>query len=434
MYLIGLFNLMQQSVLKKYFIDDLPNSLILNIEFQKAISILEYHPRTSLDYRAKFAVALKENGFIALSNYLMQEINYDEFSIRANNEKKNRPAYKNKSSVNQPEGCQGGMTTLLGRLQQLKLEFSKTKKDNIAYVEKMKNRHIQEIDDLKDRHAKELLKLEQQNQKNLQLAQKEISELEHKIKLETDKEYAEKYYAEQKRIQEEQEKKDLEQKFLQSFGLSFVDSKHREVLFLILKKLGGKERLSEEDTIWLNTKGKEYFYKESEIYKTYHKIEAEYYADLFNKAQDSWNAVNACSHFRKAKLAQKAESLFGSILNKKFQNKRLKSAFFTTFGGVMRDLLKFQEGIKLAEQAHNLSPNDYRPCTLLGALHFEIYEYEQGQEWFDMAEELGAPEKNADAEIKAIYHKADKAGKEKLKTHLLGQDPIRYAWLDKYDW
>ncbi|WP_394261397.1 hypothetical protein [Moraxella boevrei] len=407
---------MQHSVLKKYFIDDLPSSMILKIEFEKSISILEYHPRTRLSYREKFTIALKENGFVALADYLMQEINYDEFSTRAKKEQENRPA---------------NIFVLEDKLKILKSKQINERQHYLSKIERVKHRHIKEINDLKSKQNLELTKLEQQNKSNLQSIQKEIDELQHKIRLETDKEYAEKYYAEQKRIQEEKEKKELEKKFINSFGLSFVDNSHRDMLFLILKKLSGKERLSEEDTIWLNTKGKKYFYKENEIYKTYHKIEAEYYVKLFNQNKDIWNAVNACSHFRKARLAQKAESLFGDILNKKFQNKRLKSAFFTTFGGVMRDLSKFHEGVKLAEQSYNLSPNDYRPCTLLGALYFEIGEYGKGQEWFNRAEELGAPEKNADAEIKAIYHKADKVGKEKIKAHLLSQDPIRYAWLNK---
>lgn len=410
---------MQRSALIKYFIDDLPNSITSKIEFEKAISILEYHPKTSLDYRKSFSISLKNQGFIALADYLMQEIDYFEFSTRAKKERENRPI---------------NIFVLEDQLNSLKSKQTNERQNHLSKIERAKQRHIKQINDLKNKQNLELTKLEQKNKSNLQSIQEEIDELQHKIKLETDKEYAEKYYAEQKRIQEEKEKEELEQKFLNSFSLSFLDNSHREILFLILKKLGNKERLSEENLIWLTSKGKGYFGKESEIYKTYHKIEAEYYENLFNQNQDIWNAVNACSHFRKAKLAQKAESLFGNILNKKFQNKRLKSAFFTTFGGVMRDLSKFQEGINLAEQAHNLSPNDYRPCTLLGALHFEICEYEQGHEWFDMAEELGAPEKNADAEIKAIYHKADETGKEKLKTYLLSQDPIRYAWLDKDDW
>lgn len=428
---------MKQSVLSKYLIDDLPNSITSKLEVQKAITILEYHPNTKLSYREKFAVALKNINFYALSDYLMQVIDYDEFFIRAQKEQENRPSYKTKSisQVEQETFCsnieQNNNSILTHKLELLKQKKSKKTKDTLIYVQNMKDRHIQETYDLKVKHALELNELNKKNKRELQVIQKEIDEVEHQIKLESDKEYAEKYYAEQKRIQEEKEKKELEQKFLKSFGISFVDTKHREVLFLILKKLSNKERLLAEETIWLTTIGKDYFYKESEVYKTYHKIEAEYYVKIFHETQDIWNVVNACSHFRKAKLANKAEILFKDILNKKIPNKRLKSAFFTTFGGVMRDLFKFQDGIELAKQAHNLSSRDYRPCTLLGALYFEINEYEEGQTWFYLAEELGAPQKNADAEIKAIYNKSDTIGKEKLKAYLLNQDPIRYAWLKR---
>ena len=120
-----------------------------------------------------------------------------------------------------------------------------------------------------------------------------------------------------------------------------------------------------------------------------------------------------------------------TILYDFIPNKKLKSAFLTTFGGVKRDLGHFQAGIEMAEKAHVLLPKEFRPCTLLGALYFEIREYTTGSEWFEKAEELGAPKHNTDAEIKAIYHKADKEKKKELKNYLLSLDTKRYAWLNK---
>lgn len=130
-------------------------------------------------------------------------------------------------------------------------------------------------------------------------------------------------------------------------------------------------------------------------------------------------------------MSREAEQLLSSIQQKVIPNKKLKSAFLTTFGGVKRDLGHFQAGIEMAEMAHVLLPKEFRPCTLLGALYFEIREYTTGSEWFEKAEELGAPKHNTDAEIKAIYHKADKEKKKELKNYLLSLDTKRYAWLNK---
>ena len=163
----------------------------------------------------------------------------------------------------------------------------------------------------------------------------------------------------------------------------------------------------------------------------YHRIEAQYQQQLFEKNKGIWHAVNASSHLRKADAAKEAEHFLSQISPRKIADKKKKSAFLTTFGGVKRDLGDFAAGVEMAKEAHTSLPKDYRPCTLLGALYFELKEYPTGTEWFTMAEKLGAPQQNADAEIKAVYAKADRAGKEKLRAYLLSLDTKRYAWLNK---
>jgi hypothetical protein len=58
---------------------------------------------------------------------------------------------------------------------------------------------------------------------------------------------------------------------------------------------------------------------------------------------------------------------------------KLKSALCTTHGGVKRDLKRYDEALGLGEQAHLFTPQDFRPCTLLGAVNMEIGHYDLGQ-------------------------------------------------------
>jgi hypothetical protein len=63
----------------------------------------------------------------------------------------------------------------------------------------------------------------------------------------------------------------------------------------------------------------------------------------------------------------------------------------------MRDLRRPSEAIQMGETAHSLMPRDYRPCTLLGAVHMEQREFERGHAWYEKARERGAPEESIDS-------------------------------------
>lgn len=52
----------------------------------------------------------------------------------------------------------------------------------------------------------------------------------------------------------------------------------------------------------------------------------------------------------------------------------------------MRDLRRLDEAKALASEAHQLTSSDYRPCTLLGAVHIELGELPTGHEWYAKAE------------------------------------------------
>lgn len=113
-----------------------------------------------------------------------------------------------------------------------------------------------------------------------------------------------------------------------------------------------------------------------------------------------------------------------------FKNVKLKSALCTTHGGVKRDLGRREEALALGEQAHRLTPKDFRPCTLLGAVNMEIGHHDLGQSWYEKAIERGYSEKAMDHDLRSIFMHAEETEKEKLKNYLLNLDHYRYSWVN----
>ncbi len=212
------------------------------------------------------------------------------------------------------------------------------------------------------------------------------------------------------------------------YDLSFFIEKHYFPKIMdILRRVDNGIRLSEEDVVWLTTEGRDYY--TVELREGYHWNEAEFYAGEFKKSKDPWSAVNASSHYRKCERAQVADSMLTAIGVTKLKNPRLKSALCTTHGGVKRDLRKFEDALSFGEQAHLLTPKDFRPCTLLGAVNIEIGNYDLGQAWYKKAIERGASEKSVDDDLRSIFMRAEKSKQEALRDHLLKIDPVRYSWV-----
>lgn len=112
----------------------------------------------------------------------------------------------------------------------------------------------------------------------------------------------------------------------------------------------------------------------------------------FRKTRDLWMAVNASSHYRKCDCARDAESLLDTIKIGQQKPPKLESALCTTRGGVMRDLRRWDEALQLGQKAHALAPKDYRPCTLLGALHMEMGNYQLSARSGTPRQSNGAPQ------------------------------------------
>ncbi|WP_407411918.1 hypothetical protein [Acinetobacter sp.] len=196
----------------------------------------------------------------------------------------------------------------------------------------------------------------------------------------------------------------------------------------ILNKLENEIRLSQDEAVWLNTVGEKFF--STKVRHKFHRLEANYYLQEYAKnAKNIWNAINASSQLRKCQESLEAEEFLEKISLNSIKDKKLLSAYFTTLGGVRRDLHKVKVAIDNASKAHNLTPDNYRPCTLLGAIYMETYQYTLGHEWYEKASERGATNQSINADLKSIISKMDKAKRNEMIEHLLSLDPHAYSWL-----
>lgn len=209
-----------------------------------------------------------------------------------------------------------------------------------------------------------------------------------------------------------------------TYQIDYFEWSDKRRLFGILRAVDGGARLSDDDVLWL--KRRDYF--SAALRRVFHQHEAAYYRNRFEKNADPWDAVNGSSHFRKADLAQEAISLVEKV--PAGGNEHLQSAVCTTRGGALRDLRKFEEAILSAEAGHRLEPTSFHPCTLLGALYYELNRHADGDAWFSKAMERGASRDSVDQELKSIFMRATGAQREAMKRHLLELNPELYEWVN----
>lgn len=219
------------------------------------------------------------------------------------------------------------------------------------------------------------------------------------------------------------------QALYKKYQISLTDESLRPRMTKLLQQIDTGNRLPNEEWMWLSTAAKKHF--TVELRNAYHRLEADFHADQYRRTQDPWNVINASKHYRKCAQPKTALELIDSVPHDRLKQPKVRSAIFTTHGGVMRDLGQRSVAIELGETAHALMPKDYRPCTLLGAVHMELQHFDKGHEWYEKARERGAPEQGIDSELRAIFQQLDSVGREAMKTFLLAEDSHRYQWLNE---
>lgn len=211
------------------------------------------------------------------------------------------------------------------------------------------------------------------------------------------------------------------------YGMDFIDQPLFARMMDILKRIDSGSRLTDDDYVWLTTVAKGHF--TDALQEAHHLHEAEFFADEYRRTQDPWSAINASSHYRKCKQTGAALQLLDSVPAHHLKDLKTKAAMCTTRGGVMRDMGRLDDARQLGERGHAFQPQDFRPCTLLGAVHMELGNFDEGRNWYVQAEERGASERTIDSELRGIFIRGDKAKREAMKAFLLAQDPNRYRWV-----
>lgn len=219
------------------------------------------------------------------------------------------------------------------------------------------------------------------------------------------------------------------QALYKKYAILQIDESLRPRMTELLERIDAGNRLSKEDMKWLKTTAKNRF--TAELRNAYHRLEANFHADQYCHTRDPWSVATASAHYRKCDLPTKALELIDSVPPDRLKSPKICSAMFTTRGGVMRDLGRRSEAIEMGEKAHALVPKDYRPCTLLGAVHMELRDFQQGHEWYEKARERGAPAQGIDSELRSIFLQLNSVGREAMKAFLLGNDPNQYRWLNE---
>lgn len=211
------------------------------------------------------------------------------------------------------------------------------------------------------------------------------------------------------------------------FYIGFVEPEHFPRVMSLLRQVSNRQRLRPEDVAWLSTEA-DYCWT-SKLQKAWHELEAEALSKAWEDNRDPWDAVNASGHWRKAGNPDMALLITEAALLKTGLKPKLRSALATTRGGAMRDLCRLGEAKTMGMEAHELSPADFRPCTLLGAVHIELGELDSGHKWYQRAEALGAERHSIDQELRALLVGLAPNESQRFRDFLLKQDPMRFSWV-----
>jgi hypothetical protein len=215
------------------------------------------------------------------------------------------------------------------------------------------------------------------------------------------------------------------------FGIGFIETEQYPRAMRLLKQVASGNRLASEDVAWLSTEAVDCW--TDALQQAWHRLEAEALTKAWEERSDPWDAVNASAHWRKADEPRQALEVTGAALAKAGRSPKPRSALLTTRGGAMRDAGRLTEARTLGLEAHELTPADFRPCTLLGAVSMGLGDLAAGREWYAKAEALGAERRAIDQDLRALLIRSEPDARDRIRNYLLEQDPERFAWLRNWN-
>lgn len=189
---------------------------------------------------------------------------------------------------------------------------------------------------------------------------------------------------------------------LETFFSELVKDKQKQKIYYILNKVRGKELLNDEEIVLL---------KESKNYKG---LGYNYFRH-YQLAGDLWDQIKASSLFRDAGHPEISIQITRNIdiLN---PNKKAVGALLTSRGAAFKDLGYLGKAKICAQKAISTNRSFY-PYTLLGAINILEENFEEANQLFEEAVNLGASRRSVDIEIqKAAVNLSDEAKNNMRKT------------------
>ncbi|MEP0831950.1 hypothetical protein NDI48_12110 [Microcoleus sp. AS-A8] len=201
--------------------------------------------------------------------------------------------------------------------------------------------------------------------------------------------------------------------------------------YTIMQQLEREERL--DPVLVVQLIEEDLLSPEGRIALAFHRLEAKFYEQEYQRTGNQWNLPNASSHWRKAGKPKQSLKLTENLNFDKIKENKLKSALLTTRGGAFRDIEELDKAEKCALKAIEYQPNSHHPYTLMGAICYERGKYTKGDYWFGEAIKRGASPSDQDAEIKRVVKNAkDENKRSEVVEYLLKKDPQRYSWAKTY--
>jgi tetratricopeptide (TPR) repeat protein len=227
-------------------------------------------------------------------------------------------------------------------------------------------------------------------------------------------------------MESKKRKLEYDKNYLDFPAIGMLKIRKRSKAAKIFKTLIRGEVVPESDYFWLVNND----FNNQQVRAIYYLNRANLAKQEWVDTKKPWNLVNAIADYRKAGKSRIAVDLVSNNFPFNFANgnSNLRSALLTTSGGAKRDLKMYDEAIQLGIQAHELTPKDYCPCTLIGACKMLLGDITQGHQWYQKAIKRGFNEDSFEQELRSIYNRATQKDKAKIKQTLI-QDGWSYKWL-----
>jgi hypothetical protein len=218
---------------------------------------------------------------------------------------------------------------------------------------------------------------EQERADRIKLAEKPAAEKDQALAAQATQRAVEleEFFAAQARdpkLQRQREAKELRKRF----GIGYVDSEFYPRVMSLLRRVSNGDRLNSKDVVWFQTEAEECWTEE--LQRAWNTIEAEALTREWERSGNLWDAINASSHWRKGAKPNSALALTEEALAKAGPDAKTRSALATTRGGALCDFRKLDDAKAMGLEAHGLTPKDFRPCTLLGAVQVELGDLRAG--------------------------------------------------------